>query len=207
MRLALLADHEDTVLLNTLKKPELEILATADPETFLKTEADVYLDLLFEEHPERLPELISLLPRTVIVCAVQSTLAMLHPDLVRINGWKTFLERPALELVCKPELKQVVTTMAEALSKQVHFVPDIPGMLAPRVVAMIVNEACFALNEKVSTREEIDTAMKLGTNYPFGPFEWAGKIGMRKIAALLDTLARDDERYIPAPGLPDLLEK
>ena len=37
------------------------------------------------------------------------------------------------------------------------------------------------LGENVSTRDEIDTAMKLGTNYPFGPFEWAEKIGLKNI--------------------------
>ncbi len=46
---------------------------------------------------------------------------------------------------------------------------------------MIVNEAFFAFGEKISTIEEIDMAMKLGTNYPNGPFEWAEKIGIENI--------------------------
>ncbi len=45
-------------------------------------------------------------------------------------------------------------------------------------MAMIINEAWHALAEEVSTKNEIDTAMKLGTNYPYGPFEWAEKIGL-----------------------------
>ena len=45
---------------------------------------------------------------------------------------------------------------------------------------MIINEAFLALQEGVSTKEEINTAMKLGTNYPLGPFEWVEKIGPYK---------------------------
>ena len=68
---------------------------------------------------------------------------------------------------------------------------------------MIINEAYFAKDENVSTEKEIDTAMKLGTNYPFGPFEWAQIIGIRNIYALLKTLNETDPRYKPST----LLEK
>jgi 3-hydroxybutyryl-CoA dehydrogenase len=54
------------------------------------------------------------------------------------------------------------------------------------------------LNEKVSTKEEIDVAMKLGTNYPYGPFEWSEKIGLKNIYELLFTLSRTSPRYEPA---------
>ena len=63
---------------------------------------------------------------------------------------------------------------------------------------MIINEAYFALEEGVSTKEEIDTAMKLGTNYPYGPFEWAKKIGLKNIFQLLDKLHKTNLRYEPA---------
>ena len=88
-----------------------------------------------------------------------------------------------------------------ALGWSFRIVPDQPGMIAPRVIAMIVNEAYFALGEKVSTREEIDIAMKLGTNYPFGPFEWAQKIGIENIRTLLTSMRRSDPRYEMAPAL------
>src|ERR1700710_2457559 len=48
-----------------------------------------------------------------------------------------------------------------------------------RVVAMIINEAYYALDAGVSSKESIDLAMKLGTGYPYGPFEWADRIGLR----------------------------
>ena len=51
---------------------------------------------------------------------------------------------------------------------------------------------------QVSTEEEIDTAMQLGTSYPMGPFAWSRQIGLQRIAALLQKLAATDIRYQPA---------
>ena len=56
----------------------------------------------------------------------------------------------------------------------------------------------MALNEGVSTKEEVDTAMKLGTNYPYGPFEWAQNIGLRNVVDLLQKLSLAQPRYEPA---------
>ena len=65
------------------------------------------------------------------------------------------------------------------------------------------NEASFALGERIARREDIDTAMTLGTNYPFGPFEWGKKIGFEQIRAVLEGLRREfgEERYRTAPLL------
>jgi len=73
--------------------------------------------------------------------------------------------------------------------------------VTPRVISMIINEAYFALDEGISSKEEIDTAMKLGTNYPYGPFEWSEKIGLKKIYDLLIALTTTNSRYKPAPRL------
>ncbi len=83
------------------------------------------------------------------------------------------------------------------------FVKDEPGLVAARVICMIINEAFFALQEEVSTVNEIDLAMKLGANYPYGPFEWQNKIGLQNIYQLLKTLSEKDKRYSTSP----LLEK
>lgn len=61
-----------------------------------------------------------------------------------------------------------------------EFVKDQIGFIAPRVIACIINEAYLALQEGVSTKDQIDLAMQLGTNYPLGPFAWADKIGKKK---------------------------
>ena len=60
---------------------------------------------------------------------------------------------------------------------------------------MIINEAYYTFEDDVSTKKEIDIAMKLGTNYPFGPFEWSEKIGLKNIYDLLLQLSKTDSRY------------
>ena len=63
---------------------------------------------------------------------------------------------------------------------------------------MIINETYFALDEKVSTQDAIDVAMTLGTNYPYGPFEWSKKIGLKNVYDLLSRLSEINKRYEPA---------
>jgi 3-hydroxybutyryl-CoA dehydrogenase len=94
-----------------------------------------------------------------------------------------------------------VNDLMKALGRQAEWVADTEGMLSVRVIASIINEAWFALEEGISTPEEIDTAMKMGTNYPLGPFEWGRKIGLNKLVHLLDRLAMKQERYSPCPLL------
>jgi 3-hydroxybutyryl-CoA dehydrogenase len=74
--------------------------------------------------------------------------------------------------------------------------------LALRVISCIVNEAFLALSEGVATAEDIDRAMKLGANYPKGPFEWVEEIGAHSIVETLDSLrAAHGEAYLAAPAL------
>lgn len=69
-----------------------------------------------------------------------------------------------------------------------------------RILAAILNEAALALDEDVATREDIDTAMKLGTNYPKGPLAWSEEIGPRTVRGLLAELNSTvaPARYQPA---------
>ena len=77
-----------------------------------------------------------------------------------------------------------------------------PEHVAPRVISCIVNEAFLALSEGVASAEGIDEAMKLGANYPRGPFEWAEEIGVQRILQTLDSLREaHGDAYIAAPAL------
>lgn len=89
------------------------------------------------------------------------------------------------------------------LGKETSLVQDSPGMVLPRILCMLVNEASFALGERIARRGDIDTAMTLGTNYPFGPLEWGMKIGLEQVRAVLEGLRREfgEERYRTAPLL------
>ncbi|MGF2414781.1 3-hydroxyacyl-CoA dehydrogenase family protein [Ferruginibacter sp.] len=139
--------------------------------------------------------------KPVFINSVTTTLQELNApeNVFRLNGWQTFLQRPVWEIagVINDDCKAV----AQKLNKKIQPVKDEPGFISARIVAMIINEAYFALGDEVSTTVEIDTAMKLGTNYPYGPFEWAQKIGLNNIVVLLQKLSLLDKRYQPAPML------
>ncbi|MFD4373620.1 3-hydroxyacyl-CoA dehydrogenase [Streptomyces sp. NPDC058486] len=91
----------------------------------------------------------------------------------------------------------------QAIGKQVSVIGDVPGMIVGRTVAMLVDLAADAVDRGVATAEDIDTAMRLGVNYPVGPMEWARKLGHRRVCALLGQLhdRYPTGRYAPAVGL------
>lgn len=74
--------------------------------------------------------------------------------------------------------------------------------IAERVILAIVNEAYRALGEKVASASDIDIALKLGANHPFGPFEWAAETGLAEVAVMLDALTPEDpDTFRPAIAL------
>jgi 3-hydroxybutyryl-CoA dehydrogenase len=83
---------------------------------------------------------------------------------------------------------------------------DVPGLAVARTIAMLINEACDAVHQGVCSEQGADAAMKLGVNYPAGPFEWLARwraVGAPGICDLLDALDRQyrGERYRVSPGL------
>jgi 3-hydroxybutyryl-CoA dehydrogenase len=183
---------------------------TADTELIFITEvkefiqhpqADAYIDLLFQKEEGRIQLLQQLLPKPVVINSVVYTLQDAHPAFIRINGWNTFLKSASIEAAAAEEAKQKAAEVFQQFHKNLEWLPDVPGFITPRVVSMIINEAYLSLEEGVSSKDEMNTAMRLGTNYPFGPFEWAEKIGLENIARLLTALSRQQVRYTPSPLL------
>lgn len=160
--------------------------------------ADAVIDLLFEHSPERISAL-SQFSQMVFINSVVYTLQQTSDLFIRINGWDTLLSGPIIEAAVLDESrKKKAEEILSGFGKNVQWLPDQPGFMTPRVISMIINEAFLALEEGVSTEEEINTAMRLGTNYPFGPFEWASKIGVQKIYSLLHVLSAQNKRYYPS---------
>ncbi len=74
--------------------------------------------------------------------------------------------------------------------------------IAERTILAIVNEAYRALGEKVATADDIDLALRLGANHPFGPFAWTRRTGPAEVALMLDALADEDaDTFRPAIAL------
>ena len=162
-------------------------------------DADAVIDLLFEQNGYATSHLTDLLKRPVFVNSMNKTIAEIGLPVIRINAWPGFLKRNIAEVSSNDEPnKNKAEEILSLLNRKAEWVPDVKGFISSRVVSMIINEAYFALEENVSTKKEIDIAMKLGTNYPYGPFEWSKKIGLKNIAALLTELSVTEKRYQPA---------
>jgi 3-hydroxybutyryl-CoA dehydrogenase len=151
-------------------------------------EADAFIDLLFEPDTDRIDELKSLAPKPVIINSVIHTLQELSMDVIRINAWPTFLASDLVEGSASKQQKKMAEEILRQFHKQISWLPDVPGFIGARVVSKIVNEAWLAVEEGVSTPHEIDIAMRLGTNYPYGPLDWAEKIGTLRVKSLLDVI-------------------
>lgn len=162
-------------------------------------QADAYFDLCYEEEG---PAFSWVHHQPIFVNALTTDAASLPENAIRINGWNGFLERKVWELGNdRPNHRATAQLVLETLQQEFTWVPNEPGLVAARVIAMIINEAFFAFGDGISSKADMDTAMKLGTNYPFGPFEWADKIGLIKILQLLKALEKEHPRYQPAPEL------
>ncbi len=126
----------------------------------------------------------------------------------RVVGFATFYpfkDKKVVELTKGLRTDDAAVTEAEqffrSLGKEPTRVKDAPGLVFPRILSLIVNEAARALDEGVAQAAEIDTAMKLGVNYPEGPLRWADRAGVDEVLAVLEGLHAEtgDDRYRPAP--------
>lgn len=102
-----------------------------------------------------------------------------------------------------PHTRASAETFISSLGRIPVWVKDSPGLVLPRIVSTLANEAAFAAGDGVADPDTIDQAMRLGTNYPKGPLAWAKEIGYTHIVALLDHLHSEygEERYRVAPLL------
>lgn len=171
----------------------------------LLDESDVIFDFLINDNPDTFRQ-YSAKPVTLFANTWLLTLGGLchaHTGAINctvfgFNGFPTMFNRQFLEVsLLKRGDVDALKKICAQLKTEFLVVDDRVGFVTPRVICMIINEAYFTVQEGTATREDIDLAMKLGTNYPFGPFEWCKKIGLQHVYRLLEAVHDDtkDERY------------
>jgi 3-hydroxybutyryl-CoA dehydrogenase len=173
---------------------------------------DAIFDLEFDNHPHRFELYAQIKNIPIILHTTQSTLlaqtvnfAINELSLIfGMTAFPTFIGRAVWEMTCLGKnAQEYFNQLKKNLQIEAVIVKDRVGMITPRVVFMIINEAYYTFQEGTASKEDIDIAMKLGTNYPFGPFDWAFKIGIKNVVETLEALYNDthDERYKVCPLL------
>jgi 3-hydroxybutyryl-CoA dehydrogenase len=127
--------------------------------------------------------------------------------LVGLHFFNPVLQMGLVELIpghtTRPEVVDRAHRFAESLGKTVVRSRDTPGFVTTRALAVLLNEAAWMLYEGTATKEDIDTAYKLGFHHPMGPFELADLVGIDTAVAILDVLwdGFKDARYRACPLL------
>ena len=193
--------------------PELRALEACDLVIEAATEQTALKFRLFEELTKATPKDTILASNTSSISITAIAARTDRPD--RVMGMHFMNPVPVMQLV---ELVRglatsdatfgAVSEVARAMGKTVVVGRDMPGFIVNRVLMPYVNEAVFALYEGIASREDIDTAMKLGTNVPMGPLALADFIGLDTCLAILEVLQTGlgDDKYRPCPLLRKYVE-
>jgi 3-hydroxybutyryl-CoA dehydrogenase len=159
-----------------------------------------------------LPAATPLLTACLSVSATQVAAWAEHADWVVGFGVLPPFGKGSLVELALPLQGQAVTlgkarAFFEGLGLQTAVVQDAPGLVLPRIVCALVNEAAYALADRIAEARDIDAALKLGANYPRGPLEWGDLIGLDVVLAVLRGLHDEtgDDHFRPAPLLKQLV--
>ena len=166
---------------------------------------DAVFDLDFQNHLSD----VSIYQNTTSTLFLNSVSVNLHKhfptkDVYGINALPTMIGRNILEICGTNGENDEVSNLVKSLGwENPEWVDCRVGLVTPRIICMIINEAYYTVQEGTANREDIDKGMKLGTAYPKGPFEWSKEIGVQNVYKMLDAIWQDtrEERYKICPLL------
>ena len=160
---------------------------------------------------QALPSTTAIVSSSVTVSATEQSSWIKHRSrLVGCGALPTLADKPLIEIaptVFSPAgTVEVVQRFFKSIGKEIELVQDRVGLVFPRIICQMINEAAFALQGETASPQDIDKAMKLGAHYPLGPIEWADRIGLQQVYAVLEALHGDlaEDRYRISPLLKQM---
>lgn len=168
---------------------------------------------IFKELDQHLKKSAILCSNTSSISITKIAAATQRPQ--QVAGMHFMNPVPLMQLVelirgiqTSDETFQQVKSLSEAMGKTFVEAKDMPGFAVNRILCPMLNEAIFALYEGLASVEDIDTAMKLGTNQPMGPLQLADFVGLDTLLAILNVLydGLGDPKYRPCPLLIKYVE-
>ena len=221
----------DGSLERLVKKEKMTAEAKAAALGHIKTATDLNAvrgsDLLIEAATENLDlklkifaQLSELAGDTTILATNTSSISITRLAAAtkladRVIGMHFFNPVPVMQLVelirglqTSEATYAAVETVTKKIGKTPVKVRNSPGFVVNRLLCPMINEAIFALAEGLASAEEIDSAMKLGTNHPIGPLALCDLIGLDVELAVMNVLSEGfkDPKYRPAPLLVEMVE-
>ena len=178
---------------------EADLLIEAATENF-----DLKRKIFIELDENASPKAI-LASNTSSISLTQLASATSRPD--KVIGMHFMNPVPLMKLVeiirgldTSDETTAAVIKAAEQMGKVAVEANDSPGFISNRILCPMLNEAVFALQEGVGSREAIDEVMKLGMNHPLGPLALADLIGLDVVLSVMEVLQADlgEDKYRPA---------
>ncbi len=177
-------------------------------------DADLFVEVIAEDMATKhaiISEIDAIAKDDAIIATNTSSLSITEiaaptKNPARVIGMHFFNPVPMMKLVeiikgqvTSDEVHDMVYKVSEQIGKTPVSVNEAPGFVVNRVLIPMVNEGIGILAEGVATKEEIDTAMKLGANHPMGPLELGDLIGLDVVLAIMEVLYSEfgDPKYRP----------
>jgi 3-hydroxybutyryl-CoA dehydrogenase len=198
------AEERDATLARITTGAEHNLLADCDFVVEAATENAGLKCALFESIDKVLQPHAVLATNTSALPITKLAAATQRPD--RVIGMHFMNPAPVMRLVeiirglqTSDETVATARELAIRMGKDVIGANDMPGFIVNRMLIPFLNEACFALQEGLSTPEDIDRGAKLGLNHPMGPLELADLIGLDTVLYMAEVLHREfgDDKYRP----------